>query len=262
MIRLGPAGFGGVKEAKGNLEDYHKNKITACEIAFTYQIYLNNTQAKEIGKIADKNNISLSIHAPYWINLNSKEKRKIEQSKQRILKCCEIAHHLNAKYVVFHPGFYSGMEKEESFNNIKEAINDMQSQIKGYKWKVKLAPETMGKINVFGSIDEIMDLVKETKSAFCFDFAHSKAHSQGKESYGEMLKKIKKFKHIHSHFSGIEWTKKGEKRHIITPEKEIKSLGKALKDNHIKNITIINESPSPVSDSIKTINIFKKLKLL
>ncbi|MDD5651101.1 MAG: TIM barrel protein [Candidatus Nanoarchaeia archaeon] len=259
MIKIGPAGLGGVKEAIDNLNNYYKLGLKACEIAFTYKIYLNNKQAEEIGKVAKQLNIDLSIHAPYFINLNSVEKEKIEASKKRILDCCERAHYLNAKYIVFHSGYYGKMSKEETYENIKNNIQDIQETIKKNKWNVILAPEIMGKINVFGSMEEILKLVKEIKCGFCIDFAHLLARTNGKMSYDEMCKQIKEFDHVHAHFSGIEYGDKGEKNHKLTHEKEIEKLMNAIKKNNIKDITIINESPNPTGDAVKTLNILSRI---
>lgn len=260
MIRFGPAGLGGVKEAVSNLENYKKLGLKACEIAFTYGIYLKESDKKEIGEIrkfVEDNNFKLSIHAPYYINLNSKEKRKVEESKQRILACCKIGEELGAKIVVFHAGFYGKMDRENSFQNIKKVVLELLEEIKEKKWKIKISPETMGKINVFGSAEEIIRLVKETGCSFCLDFAHLWAREQGKITYSEIYEKFKKFSSIHAHFSGIEFGGKGEIRHKLTPESEIKNLLKALPEN--KDITIINESPDPVKDSVKMIEIWNKI---
>jgi len=258
MIRLGPAGLGGVKEASSNLQRYSELGLKACEIAFTHGIYIHNEKdAEEIRKTAKKLDIKLSIHAPYYINLNSEDKKKIEASKARILQCCRIGELLGAEIVVFHCGFYSKDDKEASFLNIKKAVSEMLEEIKKNKWKIKIATETMGKINVFGSSDEILRLVKETGCEFCLDFAHLWAREQGKISYEKILEKFNKFPKIHAHFSGIEFGSKGEKNHKLTPESEIRKLLSALPKN--KEITIINESPNPVGDSVKTIEILKKL---
>lgn len=261
MIRIGPAGIGGITEIPNHLENYNKIGIKCAEIPFTYQVWMTNKQAEEIGKIAKRFDINLSIHAPYYINLNSTEKLKIEQSKKRILDCCERAHHLGAKCVVFHPGFYGKSSKEETYKIIKENIQELVDFIQDKKWNIKLAPETTGKLNVFGSLDEIFRLVKETKCFFCIDFAHLWARSNGTLSYEKMCEQLKDFKEIHAHFSGIEYGMKGEKNHILTSEKEIEKLAEAIKKNEIKNITIINESPNPIGDAEKIIDIFKKLKL-
>ncbi len=253
-IKLGPAGLGGIKEAVKNLQEYKSLGLSACEIAFTYGVYIKNEKiAKRIGEEAKKQNIKLSIHAPYWINLNSAEKKKIEESKKRILNCCKIGEWMNAYIVVFHPGYYGKIDKEQTYQNIKNAILDMQKEIKKKKWKIKLAPETTGKINVFGSVDEILRLTKETKCSFCIDFAHILAREK-KIDYKEILGKFKKYKKLHIHFSGIEYTDKGERRHIKTKEEEIKQLISNLKKYAKgKEIVIINESPDPIGDSLRTL---------
>ena len=145
-IKFGPAGLGKVDEAVKNLEAYHKLGLEACEIGFTYGVYIKKDEdIKKIREAAQKFNIKLSIHAPYWVNLNSEDKNKIEQSKERILKCCEIGEKLACYIVVFHPGYYGKMNPEITFDNIKKAILEMQDVIKKKKWKIKIAVETMGK---------------------------------------------------------------------------------------------------------------------
>ena len=258
-IRFGPAGLGGVKEAISNLEHYSQLGLRACEIAFTYGVYIKNkVDAITIGKKAKELDIKLSIHAPYWINLNSVEKKKIEESKKRILACCEVASWIGAEFVVFHPGYYGKMDKEKSYQNIKKAILEIKDEIKKEKWKVKLAPETTGKVNVFGSIEEILRLVKETGCYFTIDFAHLYARNQGKLSYAEMFEKVAKFSSIHAHFSGINFSDKGERNHIETTEKMWKELLSVLPEN--KDITIINESPDPVGDSVKGLRVWESLR--
>lgn len=247
---IGPAGLG--SPAEEGIRDLKKKDLDCAEVAFTYKIYMSNQQAKKLGRLAKKLNIKLSVHAPYYINLNSKDKKKLELSKKRILLSCERAHYMHADCVVFHPGYYGKDTPEQTYQNIKKQIQDIQKTIKKNKWNVKLAPETTGKINVFGNVKEILRLVKETKCSFCLDFAHLLARNQGKITYSEILSKFKKFKNIHAHFSGIVWSKKGERYHKSTPIKEIKKLIKTIKKFHIKQITIINESPTNITDSIKT----------
>ena len=255
-IKFGPAGLGGVKDAISNLEEYKSLGLKACEIAFTYGVYIKKKEdALKIGKAAKKLGIQLSIHAPYWINLNSTNKEIIEKSKQRIIRCCEVGTYLGAKKVVFHPGYYSGMDKEKAYENIKREILEIQKQIKDKKYTPKLAPETTGKINVFGSIDEIKRLVDEIKCSFCIDFAHILARYKSYK-FEEVFEKFKDHDDLHIHFSGIEYREKGEKNHKRTSKKEWKRVLDNLPRN--KNITIINESPSPVEDSVLGLKIYKK----
>ena len=137
-IKLGPAGIGGIKESKEVLEMYHKTGISAAEIPFTYGVWMTNEQANEIGKIADKNKITLSCHAPYWINLNSDDKTKIEQSKKRILSSAERIHHLGGGIVVFHPGYYGKMKEDETFAVIVEEVRELAENVRSKLRKLEL----------------------------------------------------------------------------------------------------------------------------
>src|SRR3990170_3192769 len=124
MIKFGPAGLGSVKTAEKVLENYNKLGLKACEIAFTYQVYIKPDDAKIIGKKAKELGIELSIHAPYYVNLNSEEKVKREATKKRILDCCRIGEKLGAKVVVFHPGYYGGKKTEEDKKKAYEMIKE------------------------------------------------------------------------------------------------------------------------------------------
>jgi len=254
-VKFGPAGLGPVNTAEETLEKYSELGLKACEIAFTYGVYIKDKKdAERIGKKAEELGISLSIHAPYWINLNSAEKEKIEKSKERILKCLEVGTFLGAKKIVFHPGYYGKKTKEETYSVIKEGILDLQDKRKEKNYTPELAPETTGKINVFGSIDEIALLVQDTKCKFCIDFAHILAREKDYK-FKEVFSKFKGDFHIH--FSGIEYGEKGEKNHIKTSEKELKKLAENLPED--RSIIVINESPFPVEDSVGILNIFNSI---
>ena len=255
-IEFGPAGLGPTKDAINNLNEFHRLGLKACEISFTHGPYIKKKDdAVAIGNAAKKLGIFLSIHAPYYINLNSKEAEKIEASKKRILKCCEIAHYLGAKRVIFHPGFYSNMKSEEAAIKIKKGINEIIKAIKKNKWNVDLCPEITGKINVFGSIDEIADLVKDTGCSFCIDLAHILARY--KEYKFEEVKKAFPQKKWHIHFSGIEYGDKGERNHKKTGIGDWKKILTFLKKLD-KDVVLICESPAPVKDSIEGNKIWKR----
>ena len=130
-----------------------------------------------------------------------------------------------------------------------------QNWLKKNKWKINVAPETMGKINVFGNVEEISRLAKETNCLFCLDFAHILAREK-KVDY-EKIKKLFPQKEWHVHFSGIVYGEKGEKHHRKTKPEEWKELLKNLPKD--KDITIINESPDMVNDSVEGLKIWKRL---
>ena len=169
------------------------------------------------------------------------------------MKCCEVGHLLGAKRVVFHPGFYSGMKSEEAAIKIKEGILEMKEVVKKNKWDIELCPEVMGKVNVFGSIDEVAGLVRDTGCGFCIDMAHVLAR-YGKYEF-DMVKGAFPQKKWHVHFSGIEYGDKGEKKHKVTPVEEWKKvLGFLSKLD--KDVVLICESPDALNDSVVGMKLF------
>jgi len=248
--------LGPVKDAISNLEIFHKSGIEACEIEFTYGPYIKEEDGNKIGDKAKELGIMLSIHAPYFVNLNSKDEEKVKASKERILKCCEVASWTGAKRVIFHAGFYLGMDKQDVFEKIKKEVKDIIGTIKKRGWDVEICPELMGKKNVFGSIEEIGKLVRETGCGVCLDVAHVLAR-YNKYEFVKLENTFRK-KKWHIHFSGIEY---GKRR-----EEAFRSYKKDWKDilNWInkldKDIVLICESPNPVVDVIKGIKIWKDLK--
>ncbi len=254
-IRFGPAGLGGVKDAEETLEEYHQLGLKACEVAFTYSVYIKAEDAVRIGKKARELGIELSIHAPYFVNLNSEDVRKREATKKRILDCCAIGDKMGASVVVFHPGYYGG-DREETYIMIREGISQIMREIRKRGWMIKIAPETMGKVNVFGSVEEISRLVQDTGCSFCIDFAHILARDK-RVDY-EKVKRLFPQKEWHVHFSGIIYGEKGEKRHRVTERNEWKALLEHLPRD--RTIRIINESPSMVEDSVVGLALYKAMR--
>ena len=254
MIRIGPAGSAGLGNEKG-LEKVHSLGLNAMEVEFTHGVRMPDSQAKKLGDGARKLGIELSVHCPYYINLASSDKAKLSASKKRILDSCGKAHLLGARYIVFHAGFYQERSKKETSRLIRKEIRDMARTVKKNRWDdVVLAPETTGKASQFGSLDELLELRQEVGCGLCVDFAHLLARDS-RIDYDDVFDKLKGISHIHAHFSGIEYTEKGERRHLITDKKAIRPLAKKILERDV-DITIINESPDPMGDSVKTKEIF------
>ncbi|MBD3354359.1 TIM barrel protein [Candidatus Woesearchaeota archaeon] len=249
-IYFGNAGSGGLGNEKG-IKHAGELGLDAMEVAFTYGVRMSNSMAKKIKKTAEKNNIRLSVHAPYYINLASKDRSKITASKKRILKSCERAHYMDASPVVFHAGFYQSRNHEDIYNMIKKQILDIKKKIRSKGWKVKLAPETTGKPSQFAGLDELLRLKRSAGCSICIDFAHLYARSQGNIDYNEIMKKLKHLSHIHCHFSGITYTTKGERSHKLMEKDFFMPLAKAIKKAKPKSMTIINESPDVFGDAVK-----------
>ncbi len=259
-IKIGTAGNidNGVLKSLIKLK---KLGLDGQEVEFVRGVKMGNSLAKQVGELRKKLGLQLSVHAPYYINLCSDEKEKIKASMKRILQSCEKMYYIGGGNVVFHGAYYKERDKKEIYESVKDRILDMQEIIKSEGFnKVKLAPETTGKASQFGDLDELLQLMKETKCGICVDFAHLLARNIGKIDYDSVMKKIKHLKHVHCHFSGIEFGPKGERRHLITKEKDIKELVKYLKKYKI-DCMIINESPDPLGDTMKTKKILKGMGL-
>jgi len=203
------------------------------------------------------------IHAPFFINLASLEKEKIEASRKRILDSAQKAYHMSTYRpvdVVFHPGFYMGRGKKEVYDIITQQVGMILDTIKANNWKkVRLALETTGKPTQFGDLDELMSIRDDVGSEICVDFAHIYARNNGKIDYDEVFDKVKMIKDLHCHFSGIEYTEKGERRHLDLTEEFFSPLAdQAIKRYKSKSINIISESPITWKDSLLMKRVLEK----
>ena len=259
-IKLGPAGSSGFGTLEG-IKFAKEKGLQAMEVEFVRGVKMKNELAKEAGKVAKELGIELSIHAPYYINLASDDMQKRKDSTKRIIDSCERGHYLGATNVVFHAAYYGKHLKEDVHDIVRESVIQMHEHIEKKGWKVKLAPEATGKVSQWGDVDEIIKLVKETDCSFCVDFAHIYARNRGVIDYKRVLDKIEtlKPKHIQCHFSNIEYTLKGERRHLVLDGKpSFEPLAKELVKRKL-SATIISESPVTWKDSLKMKEIFGKL---
>ncbi len=256
MIRVGPAGSGGL----GNLEGVRKVArmgLDCMEVEFTYGVRMRVDDARKVGALAEEKGIILSVHAPYYVNLSSDDKDKAIASKKRILDSCERAHALGARCVVFHAGFYQKKTADQTYGLIKDAMLEIQELIRKKKWEVQLCPEITGKPSQFGSFEEIKRLMKDTGCGITMDFSHLYARQQGKIDYAKVLRKLpKKF---HAHFSGIEYGDKGERKHAVTTKKFFEPLAKQLLERKL-DVTLINESPQPYKDAAMMKKVLDRLR--
>lgn len=272
-IWLGTAGIPvGCKERStlDGIEYVREIKLEAMEIEFVRGVKMSLDVAKQCGKLAKKLGIRLSVHAPYFINLCSLEKEKIEASKKRILDSVERAHLMHADVVVFHPGYYGKLDEKESYEKVKQACEDLIDTMKGKGWKnVRLGLETTGKVSQFGTLNENIEIAREVKGCVpVIDWAHIYARNAGKIDFTEIFSKIStlKLKHLHTHFSGMEFrsigvTGKGnERRHLNIKDgakPDYEPLVKEILKRKI-DITLISESPNLEGDALYMKKMFEK----
>lgn len=269
-IYLGTAGIPISTKGTSTIDAIKKIKelqLNAFEVEFVRNVYMNEKTAKEVAGVAKENDIRLSVHAPYYINLCSKDVSVIKASKERILKSLEIAEIVDGDTVATHAAYYSGLTSEQAYEKLKENVLDILEKMKSKGIKnAKLGLETMGRKSQFGSLDEIIKLCKDVGSKQLvpyIDWGHLFIRNNGKINYSEVFDKLKELKldHINSHFEGVAKNKQGKFIDVHTPINHyppFEPLAKEIIKRKV-NITMISESPILELDSFKMKNVFEKL---
>jgi deoxyribonuclease-4 len=244
-IRIGPAGSAGLGYLTA-LKKAARLKLDCMEIAFTYGVRMRPEEAGAVGMSARKKDITLSVHAPYYINLAADDPAKRAASEDRILASCRMAAMMGARNVVFHAGFYQGRSAARTFARIAKAIEMLQAVVQKNRWDVTLCPETTGKPAQFGSLDECLQLTRETGCGVTVDFAHLLARTAGSLDYVDVLDRLPR--RFHAHFSGIDYGPKGERKHVKATPQVFLPLAEALVGRNTE-LTLICESPDPYRDA-------------
>ncbi len=212
--------------------------------------------AQKLGEEAKKNDVRLSMHGSYFVNLSGK-KEVVEASKRRLIACATAADWMGAYVVVFHTGFYGKFEKDYAFKTCLTALKEVSAEIKSLGLKVKLGPETMGRKFQVGTLEEILTINQEVEGTqLVIDWGHLHALHQGTlkkvEDFRAIAEKVEEklgtqtLRSMHCHFSKIEFSSQGEKRHHTLDEEkygpEFRMLAEVIVDFGL-NPTIICESP-------------------
>ncbi len=255
-IRIGAAGSDGLGYLKA-ITKAARMGLGCVEVAFTYGVRMKPEEAEAVGRLAREKDITLSVHAPYYINLAADDPTKLAASKERILSSCRMAAVMGARNVVFHAGFYQERSAAKTFARIARAIENLLTAVQKNRWAVVLCPETTGKPAQFGSLDECLQLARETGCGFTIDFSHLLARAAGNIDYGKVLDRLPR--HVHAHFSGIEYGPKGERKHLKTTPKFFRPLAEALVGRCI-DMTLISESPRPYQDAAMMKRLIGKLE--
>lgn len=235
--------------------------LDCLEIEFVQGNKMGSDTAQKIKEEAQKLNVRLSVHAPYYINLNSLEEGKKLVSQERLLTSARLANLCGAESVVFHAGYYGKTSPEKTFETIEKGIKEIVSIIKSERNPVTIRPETMGKKSQFGSLEEILFLCREIDGILpCIDFSHIHTRKGKANSYLEfhrILKKIEKklgkkaLKKMHIHISGAHYNERGEIKHVNLLDSDFRydDWIQALKDCEVEG-SVICESPNQEQDAI------------
>lgn len=230
-IRFGPAGNSEEFYDEGNKSSldaplWIKNKgLNAFEYSFGRGVKLKEDTALELGKRARECGIAMSAHSPYYINLTATEPEKIEKNHRYIFDTCKIAKIMGADRVVLHPGSCAKIDRKVAFEQNLKGFKEMLQMLKDNGLgDILVCPETMGKLNQIGDVEEIIAMCNINENIIpTIDFGHVNCRMQGglraQEDFKMLLDKLEngigkqRLDIIHCHFSRIEFTEKGEKRH-------------------------------------------------
>jgi deoxyribonuclease-4 len=247
--------------------------LDAMEIEFVRGVRMSDEAAAEVKSLAQQLGVLLTVHAPYYINLNSAEEAKVEASINRILESARVGFRAGAWSVVFHSGYYGESTAGEAYERVKQAIKKVVKALKDEGIDVWIRPELMGGVKEVGSLEEVTRLAEEIGESVlpCIDFAHLHARTVGKyntyDEFREVLTLIEKrlgktaLDNMHIHISGIEYGDKGEVKHLNLRESDFnyQDLAKTLKEFKVKGV-VISESPNLEEDALLFKQTYENIK--
>lgn len=232
MVKFGTAGL----DANFTLQGFKKTIEAPVYLekmgldAFEYQcgrgVRISEKAAAEFGAACREKNITLSLHAPYYISMSSIDETKRLNSIGYILDSAKAVKAMGGSRVIFHSGSCAKLPRDMA---LAKAVDTMQRIMYALDENglgdITVCPETMGKVNQLGSLDEVMALCRVDERIIpCIDFGHLNARDMGSiksiDDYKNIIEKLEneigaaRTKVFHSHFSKIEYTTGGEKRHL------------------------------------------------
>lgn len=252
----------GIKYAK-------KLGITAMEIEWVQNVPKDPKRMEEIRKISEAMDVTLTVHAPYYINLNSPDPVTLAASKRRIIDALSMGEIAGVRSVCVHAAFNLGQPPEAVYKNVYKAVEDILKQKKLFP-HVNLGLETMGKPTQFGTLEDVLKISKEFDLYPVIDPAHLHARYNGAvnstKEWDEMFDLYETYlgkaslKNVHMHFSGIAYGPKGEKHHLPLQESDAKwkDFITVLKKRKIEG-TVVCESPLLEEDTLLMQKTYEKI---
>lgn len=215
----------------------------------------------------------LSMHGSYYLNLCGK-KEVVEASKKRLVACATAADWMGAYVMVFHTGFYGRLEKSYALKTCIKALKEVVATMKSLGIRnVKLGPETMGRVFQIGSLNEILAICEEVEQTqLVIDWSHLHARRKGRfrkiADFRDVVEAVERrlgttaARSMHCHFSKIEYTDNGEKRHHVLDEAkygpDFEMLAEVMVEFKMQPV-IVCETPLLDIDAIKLRDTYMKV---
>ncbi len=282
VTRFGPAGNSPAFYEEGRKSSREvpawlaEKGLSAYEYQCGRGVRVGEKLAREIGSEAEKHEIALSIHAPYYINLCSENEETIDKSLKHLVASYKLAFEMGAEKIVFHPGSLGKLSRQAALEKVMIILQVLLEKLKIDKSpEVFFCPETMGKKSQLGSLEEVLKLCSLHPAILpAVDFAHIHAVSQGKlndrKAFADIINCLEdnlpedKLEKLHIHFSPIEFGPKGEKRHRSTRDDtygpRFEYLAEEILYRSLNPTVICESSGYQVYDAIYYRDIFEELR--
>ncbi len=281
MILFGPSG----NSTSFTLEGYKKTEQAAAwvkargldyfEYSFGRGVNMGEEKAVSIGNAFKQAGVGISVHAPYYINFASTENDKAENSFTYVLDSAKMVNLMGGNRVIFHPAAQGKQSRESAVNLTLNRLKTLCEHVYKNNFEhLYFCPETMGKLGQIGTVEEVAEFCKIDKIFIpTVDFGHINARENGslvtEEDYGSRLDYMiselgyDRMKHFHIHFSKIQYSEKGEVRHLTFEDTkygpEFSPLAIALKKRSLEPVVICESAGTQAEDALEMKNIYLSL---
>ncbi|MDD4797266.1 MAG: TIM barrel protein [Eubacteriales bacterium] len=279
-IRFGPSGNSDSFYAQGYKKSVQAPKwiaekgLTAYEYSFGKGITISEGTAREIGAEAARHGLSMSVHAPYYINFASPDAQRRQAGIEYIRRSAQALSWFGGSRVVFHPGSCAKISRQAALANALAALEELSQTVLADYPGITICPETMGKVNQLGTVEEVVALCRvDERYLPTVDFGHVNARGQGalktKEDYRAVLDCIEnglgyeRLKSMHVHFSRIEYTAAGEKRHLTFEDSQygpfFEPLAELIVEKKLEPVIICESKGTMAEDAVTMQQIYQRL---
>jgi len=237
--------------------------LDALELAWVQGVRVGETACAAIKQAAAQAGVALSVHAPYYINLNGDDE-KWPRLRQYLIDAAYFGNLAGATDIIFHPGTYFGHPADEVLKMTIPRLQGCVDELRAAGNPVTLRPEISGKAAMLGSLSDVLAMAQAIPGVVpCIDFAHLHARlgDGAMNTYDEWMSALDFYRkslsdeamqHLHIHLSGINYGPKGEKNHLIMEEADLdfRNLMRALHAAGVKG-RLMCESPVLEVDALK-----------
>ena len=281
MIRFGPSGTSTRFYDEGHTSSTDAPKwlaeqgLSAYEYSFGRGITIGSEKAVAIGELGKSFDVEISVHAPYYINLANPSDDMAAKSYGYVIRSCERVRDFGGKRVIFHPASVGKLTRKEAVELTQRRMEILASIIKEYGMDDCIfCPETMGKINQIGDVEEVTEFCKVADFFIpTIDFGHINARTYGslktEQDYEHIIEHLisnlgfERASKMHVHFSKIEYSQGGEVKHLTFADTvfgpEFAPLAKVIKKYKLSPVIICESDGTQADDALEMKRIYDSL---